>query len=47
MSPLTTGAIEILSDIDGEPVQADVQVIVVGQESLKDGSPITVVDEAF
>jgi multidrug efflux pump subunit AcrA (membrane-fusion protein) len=43
----TIGEVEILSDLDGEPIPADLMVIVVGQENLKDGSPITVVEEAF
>jgi len=43
----TVGEVEILSDLDGEPIPSDLMVIVVGQENLKDGSPITVVDEAF
>jgi multidrug resistance efflux pump len=43
----TVGEVEILSDLDGMPIPADLLVIVVGQESLKDGSPITVVEDAF
>jgi hypothetical protein len=43
----TVGEVEILSGLDGEPIPSDLMVIVVGQENLKDGSPITVVEEAF
>jgi len=43
----TAGEVEILCDLEGEPISPDLMVIVVGQENLKDGAPITVVEEAF
>jgi membrane fusion protein (multidrug efflux system) len=43
----TSTAVEILSDMDGVALPRDLRVIVVGQENLKDGAPIRIVEEAF
>jgi HlyD family secretion protein len=43
----TPTAVEILSDLDGTALPHDLRVIVVGQENLKDGAPIRIVEEAF
>ncbi|MHC5212323.1 MAG: efflux RND transporter periplasmic adaptor subunit [Planctomycetota bacterium] len=43
----TPTAVEILSDLDGAALPPDLRVIVVGQENLKDGAPIRIVEEAF
>ena len=38
---------EILSRVDGDPISSDLRVVVVGQENLKDGAPVRIVEEAF
>jgi RND family efflux transporter MFP subunit len=43
----TPTAVEILSDLEGGALPRDLRVIVVGQENLKDGAPIHIVEEAF
>ena len=43
----TPRSVEIVSDTDGQPLPADLRVVVVGQENLKDGAPVRVVEEAF
>ncbi len=43
----TPTAVEVLSDLSGARLPADLRVIVVGQENLKDGAPVRVVEEAF
>ncbi len=42
----TTTTIEIVSDAEGAPVADDLQVVIVGQENLKDGAPVKVVADA-
>lgn len=39
--------VEILSDLEGAALPRDLRVIVVGQENLKDGAPIRIVEGAF
>ncbi|MGQ0553523.1 MAG: efflux RND transporter periplasmic adaptor subunit [Planctomycetota bacterium] len=43
----TPTALEVLSDLDGVALPLDLRVIVVGQENLKDGAPVQVVEGAF
>ncbi len=43
----TATQVEVLSDLDGEPVPPHLRIVVVGQENLKDGAPVKVVKEAF
>jgi len=43
----TTSHVEILGDTEGVPLSGDLRVVVVGQENLKDGAPVKVVEEAF
>lgn len=43
----TSTEMEILGDTRGGPVAGNLLVVVVGQENLKDGDVVTVVEEAF
>jgi multidrug resistance efflux pump len=43
----TATAVEILSDAEGVALSPDLRVVVVGQENLKDGAPVRIVEEAF
>lgn len=43
----TATRIEVLSDPDGRPIPPDLRVVVVGQENLKDGAAVRVVEEAY
>lgn len=43
----TATKIEIVSDPDGRPIPSDLRVVVVGQENLKDGAAVRVVEEAY
>lgn len=43
----TPGAIEMRADLDGQPVDPSLRVVVVGQESLKDGGRVRVQEEAY
>lgn len=43
----TPTEVEVLSDIDGAPLPMDLRIIVVGQENLKDGTPVRIVEEAY
>ncbi len=43
----TPTQIEILTDLEGRPLSTDLRVVVVGQENLKDGDLIKIVEDAF
>ena len=43
----TATAIEIRAALDGRPVSPGLRVVVVGQESLKDGSRVRVQEAAY
>ncbi len=43
----TSSQVELLGDAEGVPLPADLRVVVVGQENLKDGATVKVVEEAF
>jgi len=43
----TATSIELLSQLDGSPIDRDLQVVVVGQESLKDGALVRVRETAY
>jgi RND family efflux transporter MFP subunit len=43
----TPTSIEVLGHIDGRPIAADTRVVVVGQESLKDGARVRVGEAAY
>jgi len=43
----TPASIEVLSHLDGRPIDPDTQVVVVGQESLKDGARVRVGEAAY
>lgn len=43
----TASAIEVVAASDGSPVRGDLQVVVVGQENLKDGASVKVRETAY
>lgn len=43
----TATRIELLSQLDGSPIDRDLRVVVVGQESLKDGAQVRVRETAY
>ena len=43
----TSTEIEVLEDLEGQPVTADQKVVIVGHENLKDGSRVRVQEEAY